>query len=66
MNALRRLFHHILATDDGVSTTEYAVMLAMIILVAVGAIVNAGQMHRAFWLDSAAKLDTMTQASASF
>jgi Flp pilus assembly pilin Flp len=56
MHSLRRFFVSLCTRDDGVSLTEYAVMLAMIVLIAIGAIANAGTSHKAFWLDSAEKI----------
>ena len=65
MKLIRRFLNHVLSGDEGVSTVEYAVMLAMIVLIAIGAIINAGNVHRAFWLDTANQLGQVTQSGGS-
>jgi Flp pilus assembly pilin Flp len=66
MNTLRRQIRRFFKTADGVTVVEYAVMLAMIVLVAIVAIRNAGTSHREFWLNTADEIETMTEASESF
>ena len=58
MKIIRRFLKHILTVDEGVTAVEYAVMLAMIIVAAIGAILNAGNVQKALWFDTA---DSMTE-----
>jgi hypothetical protein len=39
-------------------------MLAMIVLIAIGAIVNAGNAQKAFWFDSADKIEAVSPTGA--
>lgn len=41
-NNLGRLLKRLLGRDEAATSTEYAVMFAMILLVCIGAIVNVG------------------------
>lgn len=43
MNALYRRFKDFVRSEDGPTATEYAVMLALIIVVAIAAITTLGQ-----------------------
>lgn len=65
MKLLRRFLKHIVTVDDGVTVVEYAIMLCMIVLVAIGAILNAGTAHRAFWLDTADQMETITPSGGA-
>ena len=42
MKALKERIHNFLVSEDGPTATEYAVMLALIIIVALGAITTLG------------------------
>lgn len=64
MNPMRHFFARLLVKDDGVTVVEYAIMLAMIVLVAIGAIINAGNASKTFWLDTADQIDTVAPTGA--
>ena len=64
MNSLRRRTARFFRNDDGVTTVEYAIMLMLIIVVAVGAILNAGDTQKALWFDSASQIETVATTTA--
>lgn len=66
MNCIRRQIRRLWKKTEGVTTVEYAVLLAAIILFCVVAITNAGTSHRAFWLDTADQLEVISAASEEF
>ena len=60
MNALVSRVKSILRSEDGPTATEYAVMLALIIVVAIGAITLLGQKVSAMFSAIDGKLVTPT------
>lgn len=60
MNLVRRFLRYVLKREDGATTVEYAIMLALIITSAIGAILNAGTVQRALWFDSAEDMTKIT------
>ncbi len=63
MKTARRILNYFLRRDEGVTTVEYAVMLAMILVAAIAAILNAGTMQKALWFDSADDMSAITPQS---
>ena len=53
MSAIRRFLFD---EDEAVTAVEYAVMLALIIVVCIGAIRSLGSAHNALWGDTHAKM----------
>ncbi len=49
----RTKWKELLTSEDGVSTTEYAVMLAIIIIACIGAVLSTGDVQRALFFDTA-------------
>lgn len=52
-----------LRRDDGPTAVEYAVMLAMIVMVCIGAIVLLGQNTSSSFTDSSSKITTAMSGS---
>ena len=49
--------------DEGATAVEYAVMLALIIVVCIGAITSFGGTASSVWSDNQQKIDTAYSAS---
>ena len=54
----KSLFKRLIVDEDGPTSVEYAIMLAMIILGAIGAVLATGDVQRLMWQDTA---DAMSQ-----
>jgi Flp pilus assembly pilin Flp len=65
MKSTRRLFQRLFRQTEGATASEYAVMLMLILVAAVGAILNAGSVQKAIWFDSADKLDEVAVKTPS-
>jgi Flp pilus assembly pilin Flp len=46
LKKIKRLFYSPLRQEEGAATTEYAVLLALIILLGIGAILGTGQIQK--------------------
>ncbi len=60
MKFTRRILNYFLRRDEGVTTVEYAVMLACIIVAAIAGILNAGDVQKALWFNTADKMTAIT------
>ena len=49
----KRLIQRLIVSDEGATSVEYAIMLAMIILGAIGAILSTGDIQELMWQDTA-------------
>lgn len=50
---IKNRIHHVLVNEDGPTSVEYAVMLAVIILACIGAVLQTGEVQQALWFDTA-------------
>lgn len=48
-----------MAEEDGVAATEYAVMLALILVFCIAALLGTGEVQEAMWQDTADTLDVI-------
>jgi Flp pilus assembly pilin Flp len=60
MSFLRRVICRLLGTNEGATSVEYAIMLALIIVVAVGAILRSGGVQRSIWFNSQESIQDVT------
>lgn len=58
MKALKERIHSFIVAEDGPTATEYAVMLALIIIVALGAITLLGEKVQAIFTNVEGQLPT--------
>ncbi len=58
LNKIKRIFYRPLR-EEGAATTEYAVMLALIILFGIGAILGTGQVQKILWEDTAVEMQVL-------
>lgn len=56
---IKRLFYRPLRQEEGAATTEYAVLLALIILLGIGAILGTGQIQKILWSDTAVEMQVI-------
>ena len=49
---ISKFIRRFLDSEDGVTTVEYAVLLAMIIVAAIGAILNSGNVQAELWFST--------------
>tara|TARA_B110000495_G_scaffold113380_1_gene98119 strand:- start:3418 stop:3603 length:186 start_codon:yes stop_codon:yes gene_type:complete len=56
---IKRLFYRPLRQEEGAATTEYAVLLALIILFGIGAILGTGQIQKILWSDTAVEMQVI-------
>ena len=47
---------HFFTSEDGPTSVEYSVMLAVILLAMIGAIMQTGEMQQVLWFDTATDL----------
>lgn len=59
LKKIKRLFYHPLRQEEGAATTEYAVLLALIILFGIGAILGTGQIQKILWSDTAVEMQVI-------
>ena len=59
LNKIKRIFYRPLREEEGAATTEYAVMLALIILFGIGAILGTGQVQKILWEDTAVEMQVL-------
>ena len=59
LNKIKRIFYRPLGEEEGAATTEYAVMLALIILFGIGAILGTGQVQKILWEDTAVEMQVL-------
>lgn len=50
--SLKQRLIHFLRNEDGPTTVEYAVMLAVIIIMSIGAVMNTGEVQQTLWTKS--------------
>jgi pilus assembly protein Flp/PilA len=58
MKALKERIHSFMVSEDGPTATEYAVMLALIIIVALGAISLLGEKVKGIFTSTTNTLDS--------
>lgn len=61
MNFLRAKIIGFLKDESGPTTVEYAVLLAVIIIAAIGAVLETGDVQRALFFDTADFINEATQ-----
>lgn len=59
LKKIKRIFYRPLREEEGTATTEYAVMLALIILFGIGAILGTGQVQKILWEDTAVEIQVI-------
>lgn len=59
LKKIKRLFYSPLRQEEGAATTEYAVLLALIILLGIGAILGTGQIQKILWSDTAVEMQVI-------
>jgi pilus assembly protein Flp/PilA len=64
MKALKERIHSFLVSEDGPTATEYAVMLALIIIVALGAITILGEKVSGVFSNVNTELETNVPGAA--
>ena len=50
---ISQLFDSMLANEDGTTTTEYALMIALILLFCLAALLSTGDIQQVIWFDTA-------------
>ena len=59
MNRSFKILRSLLADEEGNSATEYGIMLALIIVFAIFAVWETGEMQEAMWFKTAAKVQAI-------
>ncbi|MGB1928841.1 MAG: Flp family type IVb pilin [Mariniblastus sp.] len=59
LKKIKRICSHPLKGEEGAATTEYAVLLALIILFGIGAILGTGQVQKILWEDAAVEMQVL-------
>ena len=59
LKKIKRIFYRLFREEEGAATTEYAVMLALIILFGIGAILGTGQVQKILWEDTAVEIQVI-------
>lgn len=60
MKKIKAFCQRICFDEDGATAVEYAVMLALIIVTAVGAILNSGDVQQAMWFNTATVMEEVS------
>ena len=53
----RQLLHSVLAKEDGTTTTEYALMIALILVFCLAALLSTGDVQQTIWFDTADSIE---------
>jgi Flp pilus assembly pilin Flp len=53
---LRQFVRNLIFAQDGTTTVEYAVLIAMILVFCVAAILSTGDVQQLLWFDTATKV----------
>jgi Flp pilus assembly pilin Flp len=59
LKKIKRIFYRPIREEEGAATTEYAVLLALIILFGIGAILGTGQIQKILWEDTAVEMQVI-------
>jgi Flp pilus assembly pilin Flp len=59
MNTITRFFSLLLKEEDGNTSTEYAIMLAMIVIACIVGIFSTGDIQEIFWQRTATTLESV-------
>jgi len=59
INYLRRLFTATLVNEEGNSATEYAIMVALILVLCIAAVLSTGDVQQAIWFNTADRVETI-------
>ncbi len=59
LHTIKTLTQKIWFADDANSATEYAIMLALIIIFGMGAVLSTGDVQRLLWIDTASKVESI-------
>jgi Flp pilus assembly pilin Flp len=59
MNTITRFFGLLLKEEDGNTSTEYAIMLAMIVIACIVGIFSTGDIQEIFWQRTATTLESV-------
>ncbi len=58
MNTIVRRIKRFLVDESGPTAVEYSIMLALIILSAIGAVLSTGSVQKALWQDNASLINS--------
>jgi len=58
MSKLKNKINRFFQGEEGATTVEYAILLALIIVFSISAILGTGDTQRALWFDTAADIET--------
>ena len=58
-----KLISRFWADEDGVTSTEYAVMVALILVMCIAALLSTGEVQKAMWSDTADKLQVIVPSN---
>lgn len=53
---LQQFFNSLCQHEEGTTTVEYALLLAVIVVSCIAAILGTGDVQKAIWFDSAARI----------
>lgn len=59
MNYLKKIIINIWCDEEGNTATEYAVMIALILVMCILAILNTGDVQQALWFNSADRIEVI-------
>ncbi len=55
---ISQLLHSVLANDEGTTTVEYALMIALILVFCLAALLSTGDVQKAIWFDTANTIES--------
>lgn len=58
MSRMTEKIWRFITSEDGPTAVEYGIMLALIILAAIGAVLSTGDVQKALWTDNSATINS--------
>jgi Flp pilus assembly pilin Flp len=53
------LYCRVMTEEDGVAATEYAILVALILVMCIAAVLGTGDVQKAMWFDTADKMQAI-------
>jgi len=56
---LYKFYRHLMGDEDGVAAVEYAILIALILVMCLAALLGTGDVQKAIWFDTANKMQVI-------
>ena len=59
LNRMKNFWHNLLTDEAGVTTVEYALLLALILVFCISAILSSGEVQEVLWFNTATRIEVI-------